>query len=108
MSQLYGYNTIVSDSQDVWKIKNMHKHISPLFPHPPGSSHQNTLPHQMFTIETQSEILSRWRALEGAGDQRIERTSSLVRKCADGVAVSIRYDVTVVPIVLNFPRFLGN
>ena len=61
----------------------------------------------MFTIETQSEILSCWRALEGVGDQRIERTSSLARKCADGVAVSIRYDVTVVQIVPNFPRFLG-
>ena len=42
--------------------------------------------------------------LEGAGDQRIERTSLLVRKCVDSVAVSIRYGVTVVQIV---PKISG-
>ena len=32
--------------------------------------------------------------IEGAGEQMVKRTPLLVRKCADGVAVSICYDVT--------------
>ena len=38
----------------------------------------------------------RWRVLEGTGELMLKRTPLLVRKCADGVVVSIRYDVMVV------------
>ena len=43
-----------------------------------------------------SEVPSHWRSLNGTGKQIIKRLPLLVRKCADSVALSIRYDVTVV------------
>ena len=43
-----------------------------------------------------SEVPTRWRALKSARVQMIKRTLTLVRKRADGVAVSTRYDVTTV------------
>ena len=45
-----------------------------------------------------SEVPSRWRELESPGERAIEALPSLVRKCADDVAVSIytlsRHDYT--------------
>ena len=97
-------STIVSDSQDFWKIKSMHKHFPSLFPCPLGSSHQNTHFHtkcsQLKLNLKYWAVGGHWRVQEIKA--RIERTSLLVRKCADGVVVSIRYDVTVVQIVHNF------
>ena len=45
-----------------------------------------------------SEAPSCRRELEGAGEQTIEMLPLLVRKCADDVAVSVHYVITVVRI----------
>ena len=58
-----------------------------------------------------SEIPTQWRALKSAGVRTIKRASSLVRKCADGVAESTCYDAMVVQIQHDSsrsPKISGN
>lgn len=45
-----------------------------------------------------SEVPSHWKTLEDTGGQTIERPPLLGRKCEDGVAVSLHYDIAVVQI----------
>ena len=45
-----------------------------------------------------SEVPSCWEELESPGERAIKTLPSLIRKCADDVAVSIRYVVTVIRV----------
>ena len=68
-----------------------YKHASPSI-HPKWKLYTCTV------LRLISEVPTHWRALEGTEELMLKRTPSLVRKCVDGVVVSIRYDVTVVRV----------
>ena len=73
----------------------------------PGSSRINTSFSQQKTnlvatctfLRLTSEVATRRKELEGAGERTIEMLPCIIgRKCADDVAVSVSYVVTVVRI----------
>ena len=65
----------------------------------PGSSQQKSEVGATCTFfRLIQQVPSRWRELESPGERAIKTLPSLDRKCADDVAVSIRYVVTVIRI----------
>ena len=76
MSQLYGYNTIVSNSQDLWKINSMHKHISPLFPAHRAVAIKTHFPTKCSQLKLNLKYLAiggHWRVQEIKGPRELHR-----------------------------------